>query len=319
MRKGALNRGFILVFGLLLVSSCAREAYNISWEGVVVDQSSGQPVQNARILATSSYQANIDETGSQKNYTVSDENGQFSIAFRRGFGITVRTSASGFLSGLDYKVVKKPDIRDTIFLSPYPFDASLVVRKIDETSFASSVPFIREKHVIDGGFSGSEKITKWGFDFLTGINTLNLDSADVWIEINQKSGKIVLNASEKGGIYPVVKTDPGDFVMNVTKAPESGYLKSYVFAGDEAGFFILCRNGVHVAKMIPEDKICILSYWNSDGSRVKETGIRFDYLFQPNLQNRLYFPVSASADGVEFSDETVPRSLKSECDDIDSN
>lgn len=319
MRKDALNRIFILVIGFLLASGCAREAYNISWQGVVVDQSNGQPVKHARILASSSFQANIDETGSQKSHTISDENGKFRIAFRQGFGITVRTSASGFLSGLDYKVVKSSDIRDTIFLSPYPFDASLVVRKIDETSFASSVPFIREKHVIAGDLSGSGKLTKWGFDFLTGINTLNLDSADVWIEINQKTGKIVLNASEKGGVYPVVKSEPGDFMTNVTKAPESGYLKNYVLSGDEAGFFVLCRNGVHVAKMIPEDKICIISYQDTDGSKVKEMGIRFDYLFQPNLQNRLFFPVSASANGVELSDETVPEILKSKSEEINSN
>lgn len=289
-----------MFLALLLISGCAREAYNISWKGVVVDKSTGKPVKHARILASSAYQANIDETGTQKKYTLSDEYGRFRMSFRRGFGITVRTSASGFLSGLDYKVVKKPDISDTIFLSPYPFNASLVVRKMDEGSFAATAPFIREKHIVERNGTGTGRLMKWGFDFLEGSNTLNLDSADIWIEVNQKTGKMVLNASAKGGIFPVLHTGNGDFITSVTKAPESGYLKSYVLTGDEAGFFVLCRNGVNVAKMIPEDKICILSYEQSDGSKVKETGIRFDYLFQPDLQNRFYFPVSASAEMIEF-------------------
>jgi len=115
MRQVTLIWGGVVFMMLLLMSGCVREAYNISWKGVVVDETTGKPVRHARILASSSYQANIDETGAQKNYTLSDEYGRFRMSFRRGFGITVRTSASGFLSGLDYKVVKKPDISDTIF------------------------------------------------------------------------------------------------------------------------------------------------------------------------------------------------------------
>jgi hypothetical protein len=310
------NRAIILFFGVLLLSGCAREAYNISWSGVVADKATGKPVSHARIVAASSYQANIDETAELTRYIVSDEYGRFRVAFQRGFGLTVRTSASGYLTGLDYKVIKKSNLNDTIFLSPHPFDASLVVRKMDVASFTSSVPFIRES-VISNELDGTGKLVKWGFDFLSGTNTENLDSADVWLEINQKTGRIVLNASQDGGLFPVVQEETNDFMTHVTKAPEAGYVKSHMITGEEAGFFVLCRNGINIAKMIPEDKICILSFDGEDGNSVKETGIRFDYLFQPDLRNRLYFPVSASAKGADIPDD--PTYFQIELSELDSN
>ncbi|WP_198416732.1 carboxypeptidase-like regulatory domain-containing protein [Marinilabilia rubra] len=284
-----------VVVGLLVVTGCAREVYNISWKGIVADKTTGRPVPHARIIATASYQENIDETSDFNKYAVSDEFGRFSIDFPQGFGLTVRTDARGYLGALDYKVVKKSVLFDTIFVSPYPFDASLVVRKMNGNSFSPSIPFIRESQVLEGERGVSREKISWGYDFLYGINTSNLDSADVWVEINKTNKRIVLNAADGGGIFPVVKSDSENFLTSLTRAPQSGYVKTHVLKGDEAGFFILCRNGINVAKMIPENRVCVLKYKNDDGNQVKETGIRFDYLFQPDLKNRLYFPVSASA------------------------
>jgi hypothetical protein len=170
--------GLVLLLGFLVISGCTREAYNISWSGVVADKTTGKPLRHARIVAASSYQANIDETAELTRYIVSDEYGRFRVSFQRGFGLTVRTSANGYLSGLDYKVIKKSNIKDTIFLSPHPFDASLVVRKMDAASFSSSVPFIRESQIVSNEPHGTARVVKWGFDFLSGTNTENLDSAD---------------------------------------------------------------------------------------------------------------------------------------------
>jgi hypothetical protein len=313
------NVGLVLLLGFLLISGCAREAYNISWSGVVADKTTGKPVKHARIVAVSSYQANIDETAKLIRYVVSDEYGRFGTSFERGFGLTVRTSANGYLSGLDYKVIKKSNIKDTIFLSPHPFDASLVVRKMDASSFSSSVPFIRESQIVSNEPDGAEIVVKWGFDFLSGTNTENLDSADVWIEINKKTGRIALNASQNGGLFPVIQEETRDFMTHVTKAPETGYVKSHVIKGNEAGFFVLCRNGINIAKMIPEERICILSYEETDGDRVRETGIRFDYLFQPDIRNRLFFPVSASASGTDLLNGSDVTNFKNEFSELDSN
>lgn len=313
------NGALILFSGLLLISGCAREAYNISWSGVVADKSTGKVVKHASIVASSSYQANIDETAELTRYVVSDEYGRFRVSFQRGFGLTVRTSANGYLSGLDYKVIRKSSIKDTIFLSPHPFDASLVVRRMDAASFSSSVPFIRESQIVSDSPKAEETVVKWGFDFLSGINTENLESADVWVEINKKTGRIVLNASPDGGLFPVIRNQTRDFLTHVTKAPETGYVKSHVISGNEAGFFVLCRNGTNIAKMIPEERICILSYEETNGDRIKETGIRFDYLFQPDLQNRLFFPVSASATGAEGLVDPDAGSFKNEFNGVDRN
>ncbi len=319
MGRTDLYRGFLLLLGILLVSGCAREAYNISWTGVVVDKTTGKPVKHASISAASSYQVNIDETAEMARYAVSDEYGRFNIAFQRGFGLTVRTSAMGYLSGLDYKVIRNSSLKDTIFLSPHPFNASLVVRKAEQGSFSSAVPYIREKKVVDRNGNGSGKLVKWGFDFLSGNNTVVLDSADVWIEVNKKTGRIELKSSANGGVFPVLQKNNSDFMTHVTKAPESGYSKSHVLTGEEAGFFVLCRNGINVAKMIPEERVCILSYEEADGSRVKETGIRFDYLFQPDLQNRLYFPVSASLQRTESPSEAKFSGIQNDYSEVDNN
>jgi hypothetical protein len=311
--------GLVLLLGFLVISGCTREAYNISWSGVVADKTTGKPLRHARIVAASSYQANIDETAELTRYIVSDEYGRFRVSFQRGFGLTVRTSANGYLSGLDYKVIKKSNIKDTIFLSPHPFDASLVVRKMDAASFSSSVPFIRESQIVSNEPHGTARVVKWGFDFLSGTNTENLDSADVWLEINKKTGRIALSASQNGGLFPVIQKETRDFLTHVTKAPETGYVKSHVITGNEAGFFVLCRNGINIAKMIPEEKICILSYEETGGDKVKETGIRFDYLFQPDLRNRLYFPVSASVSGANLLNSSDAIDFKNEIRELDSN
>jgi hypothetical protein len=299
-------RSVVLFFAVLLFSSCAREVYNISWNGIVADKITGQPVADARLIATSSYQHNIDKTAQLNRYAVSDEAGRFSVSFPKGFGLTVKTSASGYLSGVEYMVVKKSSIRDTIFISPHPFNASLVVRVMDFSSFSPSVPFIREYQESNNELTGKKKTVKWGFDFLTGVNTRHLDSADIWVEVNKNNGEIMLNSAAKGGIFPVYNDSSDDFLTSFTKAPESGYANNHLLTGDEAGFFVLCRNGIHVAKMIPESRVCVLKYEKNDGSRVKETGIRFDYLFQPNLKNRLYFPVSASVGNSTVNRDDFP-------------
>lgn len=302
MNRKYWHHTFFVVITLFL-ASCAREVYNISWQGVVVDKSTRLPVSNARISAFTTYQKNIDETAEVNRDAISDEDGNFNLSFPKGFGLTVRTSAPGYLGGVDYKVVKRSSISDTIFISSHPFNASLVVRLMNENSYSASVPFIRERQVSDNENNGKHDLVKWGFDFLTGQNTTIIDSADVWVEINKNNGNVILNASTGGGIFPVFNYSSDDFLTHVTRAPESGYVKSHLLTGEEAGFFVLCRNGEHVAKMIPENRISVLTFKDEAGSHVKETGIRFDYLFQPDLKNRLYFPVSASASGSVFEDQ----------------
>jgi len=282
-----------IIFGItVLFSGCAREVYDITWQGIVADETNGRPVPHARISAAATYQQNIDETAEINRYSLSDEYGRFNLSFPRAFGLTVKVNAPGYLGGLQYKVVKKSVLKDTLFITPHPFDASLIVRRMDFSSFSSEVPFIRETRILDQ--PNGKNLVRWGFDFLSGQNTFHLDSADIWIEINEQNGRIILNASPRGGIFPVQNSSPEFFLTGITQAPETGYQKSYILNGNEAGFFILCRNGVNVAKMIPEDKICVLSYTGAEGQTVREKGIRFDYLFQPDLKNRLSFPVSAS-------------------------
>ncbi len=293
MRRKYIN-SVLMFFAVLVLSGCAREVYNISWNGVIADKTTGQPVPHARIAVSSSYQFNIDETAEIDKYDISDESGRFRVSFPKGFGLTVRVSAPQYLSELNYKVVKRSSLQDTIFISPHPFNASLVVRISDFEFFGPSIPFIRECQ-INGISDGKREIVKWGFDFLTGRNTNNIDSADVWVEVNNSNGQVVINSAPNGGLFAVYENASNDFLTHVTKAPASGYVKNHSLKGDEAGFFVLCRNGTNVAKMIPEKQICVLKYKKENGNQVKETGIRFDYLFQPDLENRLYFPVSASA------------------------
>jgi len=121
-------RPIILALSVLFAGSCAREVYNISWEGIVVEENTARPVPNAQVFASCVYQENIDETSKVEDHAVTDENGRFKLSFPKGFGLTVKTNATGYLSGVDYKIIKKPDIADTIFISSCPFNTSLVVR-----------------------------------------------------------------------------------------------------------------------------------------------------------------------------------------------
>ncbi len=292
MRRRAIKYGVFLLLVLLTIS-CAKEVYNISWSGVVVDKQTKRPVPHAQIWTSCSFQKNIDETGEEQKYAISDGYGRFKFSFARGFGFRVNTSASGYLSGLDYKLIKKASIHDTIFITSHPFNASLVVRMQNEESFSPHEPFIRQVVVNSTQKGEKKKVYLLGYDFLNGTNTQELDSADIWLEINQSNHQIVLKANPKGGVFPVLKQEHADFVTRVTRAPETGYTRHHVITGEEAGFFVLCRNGTHLAKMIPQERICEITY-QVDNQTVSETGIRFDYLFQPDPQNRLFFPVSAS-------------------------
>ena len=300
-------RTVLFISVIFFTAGCAREVYDITWEGVVVEKGTKKPVPNTHVFASSVYQKNIDETAQIEDQAVSDEEGRFHLNFPRGFGLTVRSRASGYLNGVDYKVVKKSDISDTIFISRHPFNASLVVRMWDDESFSPATPYLRETRVLSDEGGNRKSVVKWGFDFLNGQNTTNLDSADIWIEINRKSRQVVLHASDEGGIFPVRSSE--DFLTSITKAPESGYVQDHVHTGSETGYFVLCRNGFHVAKMVPEKRLCVLSYSGEDGNLVEETGIRFDYLFQPDLENRLYFPVSASADIQSIRNEDAEKDV----------
>lgn len=76
-----------------------------------------------------------------------------------------------------------------------------------------------------------------------------------------------------------------------TKAPKSGYFSTYRLTGDEAGFFVLCRDGKSYGKIILEQSEIDLSSPDGKGSFYKEFGVNFSSLYQTNGSNDLSYRV----------------------------
>ena len=106
----------LLILSIIICASCAREAYNISFNGVIVDEETNCPVPLSSIQSFCLYQQNIDESASQKISTLSDSLGQFHIKFNKGYSVSMTIKASDYENKfLQFKPYnsQKPD---TIFL-----------------------------------------------------------------------------------------------------------------------------------------------------------------------------------------------------------
>lgn len=104
---------FITVFICL---SCAREAYNISYTGVVVDEETNCPLSFSSVQSFCLYQQNIDESAIQKLFTHTDSLGRFKLRFDKGYKIGMAISAEDYVDKfLQFKPLTA-FIPDTIFL-----------------------------------------------------------------------------------------------------------------------------------------------------------------------------------------------------------
>ncbi len=279
----------ILIFSILL--SCSREIYNLSVNTVIADSNTKQILPGAYFDITCIYQDNIDNSLSAHQKVQSDQNGAVSVSFDKGYLLEVKVSSPGYLNYKN-KIHASKKFVDTLFLNKEPEKTDLSLSILSGYNLSKSTPYIRIKRIVTPEVKQkNQPIEIWGFDFLNNRATSNLDSADIWMDIKSTNNTLIYNTNDKGGIYPVFDYELSQsFFLEIENVPELKYLSSYKTIGTEKGFFIRCRDGKRVVKMIPEDYLCVLDYSEKD-KNIRESGIRLNYIIQKDTTNSNKFPL----------------------------
>lgn len=279
----------VLVIGLLF--SCSKEVYNLSVNTVIADANTKQAVPNAYFDITCIYQDNIDKSLTEHRKVQSNQNGAVSLFFNKGYMLKVKVSRSGYLNYED-KLLARKGFVDTLFLVREPEKTDLSLSILSGYNLTESTPYIRIKKDISAEVKEkNQPFETWGFDFINNKPTSNLDSADIWIAPKSTSSSIIFKTSTKGGIYPVFQHELSQsFFLEIENVPELKYFRSHKTTGTEKGFFVRCRDGKRVVKMIPEDYLCVVEYSEKD-KEIVESGVRLNYIIQNDTTNSNKFPL----------------------------
>lgn len=96
--------------------SCAREAYNISYNGVILDCESNLPIPQSSIQSFCLFQQNIDKSSTYTATTTTDSLGSFQLQFDKGYKITMVIEANDYAERFLQFKPKNTQLPDTIFL-----------------------------------------------------------------------------------------------------------------------------------------------------------------------------------------------------------
>ncbi len=284
----------LLTLSVLIISllfSCSKEIYNLSVNTVIADATTKQAVPGAYFDITCVYQDNIDKSLVEHRKVQSDLNGAVSLMFDKGYLLKIKVSRPGYLNYKDRLLARK-EFADTLFLVREPEKTDLALSILSGYNLTESTPYIRiKKDVSSEVKEKNQSIEIWGFDFINNKATSNLDSADVWIDPKSTNSALIFRTSDNGGIYPIFEHELSQsFFLEIENVPELKYYNSHKTTGTEKGFFILCRDGKRVVKMIPEDYLCVVEYSEKDKDII-ESGIRLNYIIQKDTTNSNKFPL----------------------------
>lgn len=280
---------FLSILVISLLFSCSKEVYNLSVNTIIADATTKQVMPGAYFDITCIYQDNIDKSLSEHRKVQSDENGAIAISFNKGYMLKVKVSSPGYLN-YNNKFLAKKDFVDTLFLVKEPAKTDLALSILSGYNLSETTPYIRIKKNITSEEKG-QPYEIWGFDFLNNKTTSNLDSADIWIDPKSTNNSLIYRASSKGGIYPVFENELSQsFFLEIENVPELRYYSSHKTTGTEKGFFVRCRDGKRVVKMIPENYLCVVEYSEKD-KKIIESGVRLNYIIQKDTTNSNKFPL----------------------------
>ncbi|GEM_PF-1463900 len=284
-----LTLSVLVVISLLF--SCSKEVYNLSVNTVIADADTKQVVNGAYFDITCIYQNNIDKSLAEHKKMQSNQNGAVSLSFDKGYMLKVKVSRSGYLNYED-KLLARKGFADTLFLVKEPGKTDLSLSILSGYDLTESTPYIRiKKDISQEVKEKNQPIEIWGFDFINNKPTSNLDSADIWIDPKSTNNSIIFKASSNGGIYPVFEHELSQsFFLEMENVPELKYYSSHKTTGAEKGFFVRCRDGIRVVKMIPEDYLCVVKYSDKD-QEIVESGVRLNYIIQKDTANSNKFPL----------------------------
>jgi hypothetical protein len=275
------------------VFGCAREFYSVSCAGTVADAVTGIPIEMAEIQSAAFYQENIDQLAESRKTTHTGAGGTFSLNFERAHHIKLAISSPGYQPEYLALWLRKKNTIKTIFLQPSMVDTTIKIVMINNFEVNPNTPYLRERNYI---YPAQPQKEWWGYDFLSGMPNRLPEPVDLWLELDASSNTgYLLKTPKTGGIIPIFKSDLLHPVyIEPAEAPLSGYLNTYKPLGVEAGYFILCRDGHHVAKIIPEKAICIVT--RKARKPFREEGIRFNYLFRNDSAGRRLSPFTNHSD-----------------------
>ena len=230
--------------------------------GVVLSESTGKPIPNARVTLLCWRKVGSDEEDYNKIDTVTDSNGEFKILIPKSFKLNIGSIAANYYPSK--KEIQNMDSVGNIALSLVQSNSKTPSRDLGKLNaynreYSSPLPNAKENY---------------GINLLAGNSTIRRDSIDVGVEIiSGGTYPKVLIAYNKAGIIPITTN-----TMNV--APEDGYVSKYELQGNEKGFFVKCRNGISYARLTLVSKYDASVPYK--GSFYKDYGLTFGITIQPN-------------------------------------
>jgi hypothetical protein len=275
-----------------MVSACSNEIYNINLQTVIADKTTRHPLPNVDCSATCFYQNNIDQSLSTNRQVQSNAAGEVELYFDKGYLVQLKTSSPGYLN-FETQIAARHKLPDTLFIAREPEQTDLSLSLLADFNMSEHTPYIKTKYKKDTTHNKNRyTVENWGYDFLRNRCTNNLDSADIWLERKSfNNTDFSLHTNEKGGLLPIHKHALSQsFFLEMEHAPYRKFDQSYKIEGTEAGFFVRCRDGQRMVKVIPEEYICQVNY-EEDGYQVSESGIRLNYILQNDSLNADSFPL----------------------------
>lgn len=278
----------ILLIYLVAITSC-QDKQNIVVTGKIIDERTGEPIPNAEVVVLCWYMNNIDDASFIKQNLTADKSGNYKVNFEKGHQIDVASKANGYQPSRSYNKLDNSKIKVNLQLIKQRSNSSIkaLLTTGDVRSDTEAEPTFLKVRVYadqDGKELDFSKVITYGFDFKT--QTINSDTlkTDFWFRtINKEEPPSTIAVAQQGGIIPVFdKEVKSSLLFEKAIAPTTGYKLTYQLTGEEAGFFILCRDGKTYGKIILEQSSIDKSIPDGKGSYYKEFGKNFSSLYQPN-------------------------------------
>ncbi|MCX6207055.1 MAG: hypothetical protein NTZ19_12480 [Bacteroidetes bacterium] len=254
-----------LIIALIFFAACSnvkQKEVNKMVRGVILSESTGKPIPNARVILLCWQKVRSDEEDYNKIDTVADANGEFKVLIPNSYKLNIGSIAAKYYPAK--KEIQNTDSVGSITLS------------LEENKSKEPSRDLGRMNAFNREYSSTLSINKenYGINLLAGNSTTKQDSIDIGVELvpNGTYPKVLI-AYNKAGIIPITSS-----TINV--APENGYLSKYELQGNEKGFFIKCRNGTSYARLM------LISKYDTSvpykGSFYKDYGLMFGITMQPN-------------------------------------
>nr|WP_321453264.1 hypothetical protein [uncultured Carboxylicivirga sp.] len=290
MNHNGLHRTFWI--GILLVFlflSCSKESYNIIWNGTLLDADSHLPIPFTEIQTTTLHQTNIDYSKKEAFHHLSNESGKFTFKIDKAYQVSVLIESNRHKLYHKSFLLGKTSLPDTIYLKKAE-DTNDLHLHINKKGFNKEAPFISQRFLTRNSSNTELPVQTVGFDIIQAQRNSQIYDLSLKIKTTNNRYDLELNSHGKGGIIPVLNNQINEsFFLEMEKAPLMGYQKTYKIKGKEAGFFVRCRDGKHITKVIFDSKIYQLKITNQQDT-ISELGLKFNYILQNDSNNYTYFP-----------------------------